>query len=120
MAKRRIFHATSTPLTLAPRDSDVVVIADVADLVINLPKAQRDARGNRVEVVVLTLSTGTGCSLNPYSADKIQGTGITAADNKDIINTAATDAVGDTLTIVCDGEDGWVITNKTGTWAREA
>ncbi len=118
--KRRVFHATATPLTLAPRDSDVLVVANVADLVINLPKAQRDARGNRVEVVVLTLSTVTGCSLSPASVDKIQGTGITAADDKNIINTAATDSVGDTITLVCDGEDGWVITNLTGTWAREA
>lgn len=120
MTKRRVFVATTTPLTLAPRDSDVLVIASVADLVINLPKAQRDTRGNRVEVCVLTLSSSVGCSLNPASVDKIQGTGITAADNKDIINTAATDAVGDTLTVVCDGENGWVITNLIGTWARQA
>lgn len=119
MTKRRVFHATATPLTLAPRDSDVVVIADVADLVINLPKAQRDARGNRITVVVETLSTTTGCSLSPASIDKIQGSSITAADDKDIVNTAATDAVGDVMTIVCDGEDGWWIVDSTGTWARE-
>jgi hypothetical protein len=48
------------------------------------------------------------------------GTGIeAAADDKDAINTAATDRVGDSLTLVGDGVDGWYVVGVTGTWARE-
>lgn len=120
MNKRRVIRATATPLTLAPRDSDVLVIAAVADLVINLPKAQRDARGNKVTVYTETLSAGTGASLSPKSTDYVTGLSLTAVDDKDLINTAATDAVGDTVTVECDGENGWFITAIRGTWAKEA
>lgn len=120
MPRAKVIRATATPITLTARDRDVTVVAAVADLVINLPPAGRGTKGNIVRVEVETLSTGTGCSLSPTSVDQIHGTGITAADNKDLINTAATDAVGDAAELVCDGDQGWRITNLVGTWARQA
>lgn len=58
-------------------------------------------------------------NVSPNASDKIQGKGITAADNKDYINTAATNAVGDLITIVGDGTDGWWVLDERGTWGRE-
>ena len=117
---RRKQHTTAVSLSIPAYERDVSVVATAVDLVISLPPAGRGTRGNRITVVAGVASTVTGLSLSPASADKIQGTGITAADNKDLINTAATDAVGDSLTVVCDGVDGWWIEGKIGTWAREA
>lgn len=118
---RRKFHEVSvTPYTLPVYERDVTIVCAVADLVVNLPPAGAGTKGNKVTMTVKTISGGTGASFSPVSSDKIQGTGITAADNKDLINSGATDAVGDTLTLVCDGADGWWITSKIGTWAREA
>ena len=44
---------------------------------------------------------------------------ITAADDKDYTNTNATNAVGDLVTILGDGADGWYVIEERGTWARE-
>lgn len=58
-------------------------------------------------------------TVRPVAADKIMGKGITAADDKDYVNTGGTNAVGDLITIVGDGEDGWWVVAERGTWARE-
>ncbi len=65
------------------------------------------------------MSATTGLQIDPQSADQIIDVDITPADNKDLINTAATDAKGDQVTIIGDGDAGWYVTNKIGTWARE-
>jgi hypothetical protein len=70
--------------------------------------------------IVKTLSSTTGFSVSPAAADAIHGGGLTSVDDKDLINTAASDAEGDTVTIIGDGVDGWWITSIVGTWAKEA
>lgn len=106
--------------SLTEKDSGKVFLIDAADVVASLPAASEATRGVFYKFFVVTLSTGTGFSVSPAAADQIRGKGITAADDKDIINSAATDAVGDHIEVVCDGSLGWVITNVDGTWAREA
>lgn len=59
-------------------------------------------------------------TVRPVAADKIMGKGITAADDKDYVNTGASNAVGDLITIRGDGVDGWWVVAERGTWAREA
>lgn len=59
-------------------------------------------------------------AVSPAAADKIQGLGFTAADNKDALNTKATAEVGDEIVLVGDGVDGWNVQRATGIWAREA
>lgn len=113
-------HTTAVSMSIPTYERDVTVVATAVDLVISLPPAGSGTKGNTVRVVAGIASTVTGLSLSPAASDKIQGTGITAADDKDLINTAATDAVGDCLEVVCDGVDGWWITGKIGTWARQA
>lgn len=58
-------------------------------------------------------------SISPAAADKIQGAGLTAADDKDLRNTKATAKHGDMVELLGDGVDGWFITKLIGTWARE-
>lgn len=103
--------------TLTANDSGKHFILDAVDLVATLPAT---AAGLNFTFTVKTISDTTGASLSPVAADKIMGAGVTAADDKDLINTAATDAIGDTITLLGDGVDGWIVINKLGTWAREA
>lgn len=106
--------------TLGPQDSGKVFLHTAVDVVASLPAVTADMDGVFYKFFVVAPSTTTGASVSPAAADQIRGKGITAADNKDIINTAATDALGDYLEVVCDGSLGWVITDSAGTWAREA
>ena len=61
------------------------------------------------------------------TADYIAGTITLAATvvdigttvDKDLINTKATAITGDSVTLVCDGVDGWYVLNSTGFWASE-
>jgi hypothetical protein len=39
------------------------------------------------------------------------------ADDADLVNTQATEAIGDNVTVYGDGIDGWFIMNQRGTWA---
>lgn len=59
-------------------------------------------------------------ALSPNAADKISGAGLTPADNKDLLNTKATAKFGDSVRLMADGVDGWVVMEMTGIWAREA
>lgn len=90
------------------------------DAVFTLPAAAAATKGVWYEFECGALSTGTGLSISPAAADHIRGNGLTAVDNKDLINTGATDALGDMIRLYCDGVDGWVIEAVIGTWAKEA
>jgi len=110
-----VFAVASKTLTV--HEANQTVIAAAVDLVITLPATQA---GLEFHFIVDTVSAVTGLSIDPAAADKIMGHAITEAVDKDLINTAATDVVGDSVSLVGDGIDGWYITRITGTWAREA
>lgn len=59
-------------------------------------------------------------NLSPQAADLILGPDITAADNKDLINTKATAQRGDFVGIADGDADGYVVYKIKGVWAREA
>src|SRR3990167_3445771 len=59
-------------------------------------------------------------TVSPNSADLINGLAFTAADHKDALNTQATSKVGDEVTLVGNGTDGWNVGGAKGIWAREA
>ena len=103
--------------TLTAEDNGKTFVSGAADVVVTLPATQA---GLLFRFVTSTLSTTTGFSISPDAADKIVAKGITPADDKDLINTAASDAIGDTVTLVGDGADGWYAVSLLGTWAREA
>jgi hypothetical protein len=108
---------TATPRVLTEADNGKTFFVDVADCVFTLPAT---FAGGIFRFIVRTLSTVTGCSISPAAADSINGGGLTSVDDKDLINTAATDAEGDSVTLVADGAEGWYIAAITGTWAKEA
>ena len=89
------------------------------DAVFTLPAASPETKGLWYEFETGALSGGTGLSISPAAADHIRGNGLTSVDNKDLINTGATDRLGDAVRLYCDGVDGWVIESIIGTWAKE-
>lgn len=90
------------------------------DAVFTLPAAAAATKGIWYECETGALSAGTGLSISPAAADHIRGNGLTSVDNKDLINSGASDRVGDMVRLYCDGVDGWVIDAIIGTWAKEA
>lgn len=102
--------------TLTPEESGATFEAGAVDLVYTLPATQR---GLVYTFIVKTISTVTGLSISPNAVDKIMGNGFTSVDDKDVINTAATDRVGDLIQLVGDGVDGWYVRDIIGTWAKE-
>lgn len=115
--KKTVVSKTSS-YTLTAADSGKVFLANgAATVVFTLPPT---AVGLEFTVSVGTLPTGVGTSLSPNASDMITGNGFTPADDKDAINTAASDRLGDMITVVGDGVAGWIITAVNGTWAREA
>ena len=104
--------STAVDLTLDRDDSGCHVVVTGADKVVTLPATGAGwvytiTRGNG------GLSSGTGLSISPNASDKINA----AADDTDLVNTGATDAVGDSVTLVGDGAGGWYTTSVVGTWA---
>lgn len=111
--------STAVDLTLTREHSGALIIVTAADKVITLPST---AAGLRYKILLATagLSAGTGLSVSPAALDLITGNGFTVADNKDAINTGATDVAGDFIELTGDGSLGYYITDIAGTWAREA
>ncbi len=58
-------------------------------------------------------------TIAPAAADKIQGPDIAGVDDKDLINTKATQLQGDMVRLV-GGADGWFVAAISGTWVAEA
>ena len=119
LSSKRPILTKSADYTLTTADSGSLVIVTGVDKVLTLPAT---AAGLFFTIVLAAagLSSGTGLSISPNSADKIMGNGFTAADNKDAILAGSGDRDGDSITLVADGADGWYITAVTGTWTREA
>lgn len=116
---RRIVNLAAATQALTAAQSGQRFVGAV-DAVLTLPAAAAGTAGVWYEFECGALSSGTGLSISPAVADHIRGNGLTAVDNKDLINTGATDRLGDSVRIYCDGVDGWVIESVIGTWAKEA
>jgi hypothetical protein len=99
-------------------DHGKIFLADSTTTVnLSLPATRA---GITYTLVVKQLTEDEGHGFDPVAADKIIGNGVTPADGTIIQCTAATDRLGDSLTIVGDGVDGWYITEVTGTWALDS
>lgn len=116
--KRTVNLAAATQALTAAQSGQKFVGA--VDAVFTLPAAAAATKGVWYEFETGALSAGTGLSVSPAAADHIRGNGLTAVDDKDLINTGATDRLGDSVRLYCDGVDGWVIEAVIGTWAKQA
>ena len=107
----------SANYTVDAEDAGKVLWVDTDAVVITLP-----AVGGISGVVVANAAAYgvSGVAVSPNAADMIEGPDITAADNKDIINTKATAQRGDYIQVDDGDANGWTITAKRGVWAREA
>jgi hypothetical protein len=117
----RVIPVSATPHTVAITDSGKIFYTTIADVVFNLPDSAVDGllTGLTYTFVNGSLSGGTGLSVSPAATDQIQGKGITPEDAKDYINSGASDALGDLITIH-GMTDGWLVSAERGTWARQA
>lgn len=120
---KHVFQLQSkgTSYTVLASESGATFVSSAADVVFTLPAT---AAGLVYRFINGSVSAGTGLSVSPNASDKIMGSigsvAITSADDKDLINTGATDVLGDSLTLMGDGVDGWYIIHGTGVWARQA
>lgn len=127
---RRAVNVTENK-TLVAADSGIVqnVIAD--GVVVTLPSTALGAnftvRNGGDAPAGAPVGAGSNQSMevtvSPAAADGITGVGLTAATNKDVINTQATSVVGDEIQIQGTGAAGaaaWVVQKLRGIWAREA
>lgn len=114
---RKVNLAAATQTLTAAQSGQKFVGA--VDAVFTLPAAAAATKGIWYEFETGALSAGTGLSISPVAADHIRGNGLTSVDNKDLINSGASDRLGDMVRLYCDGVDGWVIEEIIGTFAKE-
>ena len=121
LARREVNLAAATQ-TLTPAQTGQKFVGAV-DAVFTLPSAAATPRGTWYEFECGALSGGTGLSVSPNAADAIGGNGLTVVLDKDLINSGASDRLGDMVRIYCTGVAGataWRIEAIIGTWAKEA
>ena len=104
--------ASAVSFAVTAADSGNVYRITAADKVASLPAT---VAGLTYTFIVDTIGGSTGFSISPVTADSISGGTV----NKDLINTEGTSVVGDTVTVLGDGADGWYVIARTGTWAEE-
>jgi hypothetical protein len=103
--------------TLDSEDSGKLFWVDTDAAVITLPAVATHAlakivNGGAFGTIAVTIS--------PQAVDSIEAPDITAADDKDIINTKATARRGDLATLGDADANGYVVTELRGIWARQA
>jgi len=101
--------------TLDALDTGKLFQVDTDAFVITLPAVAkmgfRIANGAAYGVAIITIS--------PNANDNIQGTDLTAVDDKDLINTKATANRGDLVDLEYGDATGWTATRTVGTWVKE-
>lgn len=112
-----IHELKSVNYTVDAEDSGKVLWVDTDAVVITLPAVE----GIRGLIIANAAAYGvSGVAISPNAVDMIEGADITAADNKDLINTKATAARQDFAEIEQSDANGWVAIRRRGVWAREA
>ena len=114
--KQNVNTAAASQSVTAAQSGQMFIGA--VDAVFTLPAVTSALKGVWFTFTTGVASSGTGLAISPAAADFIGGNGLTQVVNKDLINTGATDRVGDSVTIYCDGT-AWWIEALLGTWAKE-
>lgn len=117
-AARTVREAISANKTLDAEDTGKLFWVDTDAVTVTLP-AIADGLGG-VQIVNGGAFGAVAVTLSPAAADKIHGPDITAADDKDLINTKATAKRGDYAVLDLGDADGYVVAELRGTWARQA
>lgn len=112
-----VHELKSANYTADAEDTGKWLWVDTDGVVITLPAVEGITA---VRVGNLGSYGAVGVSISPGSVDMIEGPDITAADNKDLINTKATAQRGDFVEINYGDANGYGVASIRGTWAREA
>ena len=112
-----IHELKSANYTVDAEDSGKVIWVDTDAVVITLPSV-----GGISNVTIANAGSygSVGVSISPNAIDMIEAADITAADDKDLINTKATANRGDYATLFDGDGNGWTCVRRKGTWARQA
>jgi hypothetical protein len=112
-----VHEVKSANYTVDAEDAGKWIWVDTDAVVVTLPAVEGIAG---LRVGNLGAFGAVGVTVSPAAADSIEGPDITAADDKDIINTKATARRGDFVEIRNGDVNGWSVTMIRGTWARQA
>tara|TARA_R110002167_G_scaffold70512_7_gene199044 strand:- start:425 stop:1192 length:768 start_codon:yes stop_codon:yes gene_type:complete len=115
-AEYSVREVVSADKTLDPQDSGKLFWVDTDARTITLaavatPTFCKIVNGGAYGTVAVTIS--------PDADDSVEGPDISAANNKDVINTKATARRGDFAVLGFVDADGYAITQLKGIWARE-
>lgn len=106
---------TSGTYTVAlPADNGKIFELELlTGITVTLPAVSAANKGQRVTFINALLPTSNQYRITPNASDRIAY----KSDAANYDNTAATDALGDLVTLESDGVDGWIVVNKIGIWA---
>jgi hypothetical protein len=111
--------ATATTHTAVAADAGALfAFSSTTTQTLVLPKVSTAGKGFEVSAVVGALTSAGGHTVRPNAADTILFTG--AGASSALQCSAATDVLGDTVTLRADGTTTWYIVSKVGTWAAIA
>ena len=117
--------------TMLTSESGIIVLQETNGATINLPAMGAASTGLRYTFVWIG-TAGQTFNIDPDDDDKIMGSIIDIADGN-IVTAASNGAgadgnqlqldsgskIGDRVTLVGDGADGWIIVEGVGSWAFE-
>lgn len=113
-----VYETKSANYTLDAEDCGKTIFVDTDAVVITLPVI---ATGVGAVTIVNIAAYGAALvTITPNSADMIMGVDITGADDKSLANTKATAGRGDRIRLELGDADGYHVTHKVGTWARQS
>jgi len=103
--------------TLALADCDIVQIVDTDAKLVTLP-----ATADGLHFIIMNGGADAAVlvAIDPNSADKISGAGLSPVDNKDLQNTKATAKFGDYVELIGGDANGYTVIKMRGTWTIEA
>lgn len=113
-----VYETISANKTLDSADAGKTFFVDTDALTITLPAVANAVAS--CKIVNIGAFGAVAVNISPAAADSLEGPDITAADNKDLINTKATARRGDHAVIEHVDANGYAATELVGTWAREA
>lgn len=117
-AARTVREVISANKTLDAEDTGKLFWVDTDAVTITLPAVAAGVFGCQI---VNGGGYGTvAVTISPNASDSVLGPDITAADDKDLINTKATAKRGDYVVLDSGDADGYLVTELRGTWARQA
>jgi hypothetical protein len=111
------YVATSVDLTLTRvSHAGAIVRTSVKDKDLTLPLSSTMPSGTKFTMLVGAAATDGGATLKVAGTNKVNG----GTSGKGLINSATTDAAGDSVTVAADGAGGFWTIAQRGTWNAQS